>query len=443
MVPTSIPCLSDPMRRSLPVLFCLLALSGTFCLPAESADRQARLVSCPHCQRLGTHRDGCAKCRQTAPSEQLAPGEDTTSPQVPDQPDVTDQAPVPNPAADELVPDFGSLSTPRGAATGPGSADLGMIGDFFGGGFILFGSSSSLYVGDFATVPIAGGDRRFKVAEQTRPIPTDRVIFGYNHFTNVARTTDLVEVSIDRYMLGFEKTFLQGMASIELRGSAIQGLNSDQTLSGSSNEESEFGNLHLSTKFLLHENCCWKVGGGLAINLPTASDASFFDSSGGLEAALENNAVFLQPFIGAYYTPTERVFSTVYMATEIDLNGYTVFDSLGDQVGHFNPQHLLYTDLQFGYWLYRCCNGCGGSNGLAAILELHYTTTLNEADRVDTGGSQAFQNPFNHLDVLNLTAGLTFQNGLTNMTIATVAPLRDDEEKLFDSEIQFQLERRF
>ena len=90
----------------------------------------------------------------------------------------------------------------------------------------LFGDSLT---GDFdvgsavVDLPLAGGSRVFKIAENNRPLPTDRIYFVYNHFHNALDVQSPMAVipeesfSIDRYTLGIEKTFGCGCWSAELR----------------------------------------------------------------------------------------------------------------------------------------------------------------------------------------------------------------------------------
>jgi len=106
--------------------------------------------------------------------------------------------------------------------------------------------------------------------------------------------------------------------------------------------------------------------------------------------------------------------------------------------GRLHEQSLLYLDASIGRWIYR--NPCATCiTGIAPTVELHYTTTME--DTATVGG---FSNPFNRMDVLDLTAGVHVQLGARNMlSVAGVAPLRQDEEKLFDAEIQLQYNRYF
>ncbi len=85
--------------------------------------------------------------------------------------------------------------------------------------------------------------------------------------------------------------------------------------------------------------------------------------------------------------------------------------------------------------------------GAASLVELHYTTSLQDADL--TGGSVGattfqFGNLLNRVDALNLTVGLhTEIRHRTAIRVAGVFPLLNGPEKPFDSEIHLGIERRF
>ena len=90
-------------------------------------------------------------------------------------------APVPAPALPPETPAAENAMPPgtgeQYASAAP-SFSPNMIGDLMAGsGFISFSSYS-------ASVPIAGGDRLFKIAENNNPIPTNRFFYNYNHFQN-------------------------------------------------------------------------------------------------------------------------------------------------------------------------------------------------------------------------------------------------------------------
>jgi len=64
-------------------------------------------------------------------------------------------------------------------------------------------------------VPLAGSIvERTKIGEDNNPLPRDRVFFTYDYFNSVPLNG---EVGVHNFVLGFEKTFCDQMASIEVR----------------------------------------------------------------------------------------------------------------------------------------------------------------------------------------------------------------------------------
>jgi hypothetical protein len=111
------------------------------------------------------------------------------------------------------------------------------------------------------------------------------------------------------------------------------------------------------------------------------------------------------------------------------------------EIGKINDQTLLFLDATSGVWLYR--NPESRLAGIASILELHYTTTLQDADMFATLGGRSnslliFGNSCNQFDILNGTVGVhtVLQNG-TTIRVGGVFPLQDgDDNRLFDAEVQ-------
>jgi hypothetical protein len=176
------------------------------------------------------------------------------------------------------------------------------------------------------------------------------------------------------------------------------------------------------------------------------------DASGGSERVrVENEAVHLQPFVGWVWAPNERFFSQVFAQLDLDANGNLVVmpDATPDRLF---DQNLLFLDVSAGYWLYRN-RRARWITGVAPVVELHYSTTMQNAARVGDLGRQgrSVTNPSNRMDVLNLTGGFHFELGpCSTLTVAAVAPLREDaprsfgrEDNLFDAEFAVQFNRRF
>src|SRR5262249_923427 len=131
----------------------------------------------------------------------------------------------------------GSLAQPPRRSTGgsrQSNVGLASVPNMFGD---LAGATSTFTAANFSSVsgtklttgtfslPIAGGGSRIgKISENDSPIPRDRVFFSYNHFQNVFQISEtpqsppgptlLRQEPIDRYTLGFEKTFFDGWTSV-------------------------------------------------------------------------------------------------------------------------------------------------------------------------------------------------------------------------------------
>jgi hypothetical protein len=332
-------------------------------------------------------------------------------------------APMPAPAPVTSRPSLGAVA-------GSYSAAPNMIGDFFGGSFLL-GS----FLG--STISLAGGDRRFKVAENVSPIPQDRVFFNFNHFNNPLTDVNGVSRSLQRFTFGFEKTFLRGDASFEMRVPFASALNSSQTFGFPDTRNTEFGNLAFAFKANLLSGRKGMLSGGTTMTVPTGDDFELFRGTT-RQLVVENEAVHLAPFLGWLVQPNRRWFAQGFIQADIDLNGNDVATGFRGFEGVLQDQNLLFIDASVGRWLCRSCDPCDCLTGVAALAELHYTTTLNDTDRV-----AGIKNPFNRMDILNATAALNAQFRRTSVRVGGTAPLTDDEERLFDAEVIFQLNRNF
>jgi len=282
-------------------------------------------------------------------------------------------------------------------------------------------------------------------------------------------------------------------------------------------EETEWGDATVILKGLLSRSKSFALSGGLALGMPTGKDTSLvvtdylgllFDFTPaevgsavpgprwvdvGLEnmrtrtIEIENETWYLSPFLAAAAAPTRRAFWQGFLQVEVPLGqnhvtydrsykfadpftfseflfGFT--DVLDDVHAEFELQEqtLLHCDVGGGYWFY-LNPGARKLRGIAGLIELHYTTTLNNADTVLIPGEPAalrtvesirqqaevyqtesgvIGNTANRLDILNLTAGATFLVG-NRTTVATglVLPLRDGHDKLFDWEFNLQLNYYF
>jgi hypothetical protein len=317
-----------------------------------------------------------------------------------------------------------------------------MIGDFFANPYV-YGDVSQSYYQDIGALSLAGGDRRFKISDNTSPIPRDRLYFTYNHFHNALFTTDGRQIDLNRYTFGGEKTFWDRLASVDFRLPVAGGLASDQFQDGIDNDEDTvFGNATIVPKAIIAAGDIWLMSVGLGINLPTADDGSLRLPNGEL-ITVENEAVHLLPFLGFYASPNDALYAIGYLQLDFDTSGNSVTRSapnLPSLHGVLQDPTLLHADVAFGYWIYR--NEGSRLTGIAPQLEFHYTTTVQDSDVAN--GVVPVTSRF---DLLTLTAGVNVQLYRSFLTLGCAVPLRGGdrhpEEHQYDAEAQVLFNRFF
>jgi hypothetical protein len=271
-------------------------------------------------------------------------------------------------------------------------------------------------------------------------------------------------------------------------------------------------------KGLLWQNCRLAIAGGVAVEIPTAPDTqiSVVDYAGNTDLGLasiqrvrtfhiENETWGLAPFLAFLATPRERFFTQGFLQFDFPLNssdiiyssiknqpGFSSFPGNQDAVAQLqaaglnynidnftqrtsiDDQILMHVDIGGGFWVVRdpCARWL---TGMAPSLELHYTTTLDDADIVTLTGDPSFSqrlltgrfpagsprvdvpgssnriepqpqvgNQRNRLDILDLTVGNTFLIR-DRATLATgfAFPLRRESDRTFDWEFQVQFNYYF
>jgi hypothetical protein len=377
-----------------------------------------------------------------------------------------------------------------------------MFGDTSSGGCGSFG------LGDFAV----GVDHptfncsRANLAENNAALPVDRVFLNYQHFHNISSTdfaTPLspdatASIDIDRVTFGWERTFCDGLFSLDVRVPVTRQLSSDLLILSPPDmptpavdeRNTELGNLTGIFKLLLVEGRQLSLSTGLGLNVPTARDVQvrFVGGSNALvlpqpplppvlmpdffgvsEVTVRNETFNLSPFLAALWTPSDRVFLHGFAQWDLPLNPFSVetnehvfitgpefetdpIEIRQTSAGELSQQELLRLNLGVGYWLWRN----PASRGLTALvptIEMHYTTTLEDAEIFETflpvpvPGSpeplllpRTLGNLANRVDLLNLAAGSTaFIGQRTTIAAAGILPLRNDSDKPFDFEANVQL----
>jgi hypothetical protein len=255
--------------------------------------------------------------------------------------------------------------------------------------------------------------------------------------------------------------------------------------------DTEFGNMAVILKGLACRTETLALSGGLAIGIPTASDTrvrvtDFLGDGSDNDVELQrlrefhvaNDTWALSPFVAFLATPTCRFFTQGFLQVDVPLNKSRVTYSERALINtepaelmlnplfvsdHIGEQTLLQADLGAGWWLIKNRTS-SWITGMAPTLELHYTTTLDNADilelpaaqksptlQVVGPGGQLIPEPNstvgnlrNRLDILNLTVGNTFLIA-NRATMATgfAFPLRDSDNRTFSWEFLLQVNYYF
>lgn len=326
-----------------------------------------------------------------------------------------------------------------------------VMGDlFFGGGKVLLKTNQTGEPDLDAPLLLGGGAGRMSISDNNYALPEDRVIFSYNHFENaflrpIAGMPQRASFPLDRYTFGFEKTFWDGGASLQLQmpvTGSFDIITGDVVALGQS-----AGNLQFALKAIVYEMERGAVALGLGVDAPTGADA--FGQLGPDPYRVNNDAFHIAPFLAYSHAFNDAVFTNGFLQIDFATNGGDV--RLGSAaapefLGRMNDQTLLRFSESVGYWLYRDPES-EGLTGLAALLELHYTTTLQDADILNgsaLGTTVSFGNTDNRIDLLNITAGVHFElfNQL-ELRVGAGAPLLSGSNRSFDTELIVQSNWRF
>jgi hypothetical protein len=341
---------------------------------------------------------GCKSC-QTIPSYEsyptvISPAPTSATPAQPSQPsqpsDPSAPAQLPPASQDSSMLD---LAAAFDAAAASGFSAPNMLGDMspFHGSFS--GSAASFQVRQRAA-------QRYKVADNTSPIPRTRAFYVYNYFSNAFAT----DGDLHRNVLGAELAFLDNRASIEIR----QSLNSIDNL-GNGFDGTEAGNLVAAFKAVLFQTEDFLFSSGLSVGFPVGPTPDGFPGGNGIIA----------PFVGYLYQPT---------GADYFVQGFNQVDLPTDG----DDQSIIHTDIGAGYWLRR--NAYDSLiTGIAPTVELHLYTPVGDAPSGSLAGLV-------YDDVLNLTSGVTFVIGdSATFAVAFGLPLSERDDYDFEAQAQFNI----
>jgi len=316
--------------------------------------------------------------------------------------------------------------------------------DIFGDLYLPGPTLQIIDLPDDATIalPPAGGGR-IKVAEFNKAITRDRVFVAYNHYHNAAESQGFLgeefesSFDVDRYMFGLEKTFQDGLFSIELRMPVATSIYFDEEVVTTSS--GSIGNLGAIAKVLLFTSNNWSCVAGAGFSLPTGGDTTgtILDS----QFRIHNEAVNVMPFAGVMHAGGP-FFCHGFSQLDIPLDSNT-FDVAGGGLpgvsGNLDGQTLLLLDLVAGVWLYRKPEQRFFS-AMAASVECHYTHSFESGDAVQfqRGAQQlTLSTGQPRINFVNLTTGLTVQvTRRAALQVGFTMPLDSQDNRAFDSEVQ-------
>ena len=350
----------------------------------------------------------------------------------------------PSPAADTF--DISEPVPPSDAFTSPGATF-----DYASGTAV--NSSGSFQDGDVWNINYAFSESiqirlptnghvvgRMKIAENTSPLPQDRLFFNYSLFDNVPLAAG--GVTVNRFTPGMERTIRNGQSSIDVRFPFATTLESNIVADGPPEfGRLSLGDLQLTYKHLIAQRCRRFVSAGVTVTLPTADDLKVMLRDGKQLILVEHQAVHIMPFLG-WVHDRGRFISQGFVQFDVDVSGSpTHVNRYGTGLvpaGKIQDTSFLYVDLSFAYWVHRVKCQCRRRHltGIAPMLELHYNRSLKRSDVV-TSGDFRIGEFLNNEELLTAVLGTTLEFGPRSLfTVGYVAPIGNDSDQQFDGELR-------
>lgn len=387
---------------------------------------------------------GCPKCRgvRPCPDQAYSPADSysTDAAGTPDAPlpegdfGADFSGDLPN-IQDYAQPSPGALASNFGASSAGDSMAPTMIGDFVGTPIaipIVGMTGPNAPIGGAATFSNPFLTRTFKVVEGQSPVPQNRVYGRFNFFDRV----DNNDANLFRYVIGFERTFLDGQASYGLllpfytvdqgtfaqpSGAAPVGPMGFGTNSGSA------GDLSAIVKYALYQNPTngSVLSVGLTITAPTGPR-----TIAGIDPVIQTDIQHwgtIQPWWG-------------FLKTFDNSNWFIQGFNAVDQPFYAQDATLMFTDVGFGYYLKRDRDAF--ITALVPTVEAHSSNPLGNRTLVVSPVANSgifFTDTTARLgDQLNLTTGITaLVRRKTALTLGVVTPMVGPQP--FDWELQLQL----
>lgn len=197
----------------------------------------------------------------------------------------------------------------------------------------------------------------FKIAENESPRPTDRIFVTYNYYDNLPTSSFTPGFNVHRETVGFEKTFLDGSASIGVRVPFLQLAGADQVLSAFNVSDGQFGDVSVITKYAFYDDRTTGnlLSGGLMVTAPTGQDNYIVNGQ-------RIHSTLIQPWVGTIWGLSDNVFFQGFSSIVLPSDSADVT--------------AWYNDLGVGYWL-RKGDTSRFFHGIVPTAEVHVGTPLN------------------------------------------------------------------
>jgi hypothetical protein len=288
------------------------------------------------------------------------------------------------------------------------------------------------------------------------------VFFNYNHYhdaflsdSNFIFFSGQNDAALDHYTWGVEKTFFDGLMSLDLRV-PFQGRVTTNYGNFFMKQQDNMGDVYLATKVLLcgRENSA--LCGGAGMSFPSGSDIVGFVNNTSFE--IKRRSFHLTPYLGYMASPCDRLYFTIWGQLDFDCSGnkYVTnsFFNPSQQTGVVQDTAAAYLSATIAWNLFEN-RGCW-LRTLGGICEFHYSTTIGNEDVFFAPGTFSdlrfgsfdidgvVTNPAGNLSLVNLTTGLQYELACgLNGRVAAVVPLTEGREARFPFELVVQTDFRF
>jgi hypothetical protein len=268
---------------------------------------------------------------------------------------------------------------------------------------------------DSATVCVAGAAAErgaFKISDNESPRPVDRIFSNYEYFRIKSRDPNVNAIQMNRYIEGFEKTFMDGKGSIGLRLPIFQVWGTSPTGDAgvlSTLRHEDVGDLTIVTKYAFWQDCDTGslLSGGLVVTTPTGPD---LPTNG-----VVIHSTLIQPWVGGIYN-TQSWY----------LHGFTAIIVPTDE----RDVTFLTNDYGIGYYLYQA-KDCGKwLSAITPTFEIHVNTPLNHRGTDST--------PIGLADIVDLTGGATLGIGRSStLALGAVTPITGPRPFQLEAQVFF------